>query len=148
MTRTPLFGMLLAAAAAGCAADATGPSRVVSLAACRIAPLDFPSAVRDFDRGRSTQLLSEVEKIARADRQALAEGAAETRLGRGLESLGGDGRGAFVAHDVAELAVRLRQLDCAVLAGGLRAPGEADRRYDRLLAEIEAARHAFGLAAR
>ncbi len=133
---------------AGCAAT-TPSAQVVPLGTCRIPNFSFPSAQRDFDRERSVRLLGEVEKTALADRQALSEGAAEARLGRGLEGFGADGGGSkFVAHDVAELATRLRQLDCAILAGGLKTPGEADRRYERLLAEIEAARHALGVAAR
>jgi hypothetical protein len=129
--------------ALGCA-EAPPTAHFASAAQCRIHPLAVPWAARDFDHDRSIALLARVESAARADRAALTDGATDARTGREVDALAGDGSNAFVSHDVAELATRLRQLDCAVLAGNLRDPGRALARYDQILGEIGATRLALG----
>jgi hypothetical protein len=124
--------------AAGCATEKAA-LRSESELQCGIAPLGWPSASRDFDRYRTLTTIALLNDATRRDREQLHAGekahvgaVLDTAL-RQPESVGGP----FVSQGVAELGIRLRQLDCAV-RGDRLAFQLADRLYGQILAELGA----------
>jgi hypothetical protein len=106
-------------------------------ASCAVPSVTWAAAQEDFNRKLTLATLVELEAVLKSDRLAWRTPGAT--LGRPLAELGRgvDSRG-FVSLETAELATRLRQLDCAVLEGLFNArPDEADKRYDQLLTDLE-----------
>jgi hypothetical protein len=134
-------------------ACASGPpegvrTEIVRGGSCSLDVVDWPAAERDFNRARSAELAALLEAAARADLTAYQADPATRGLGAELTSIN---RGVprdsyqFVAHDVASLALRLRQLDCALLGGALRAePATAARRYQSIIEELAEQRKRLG----
>ncbi|HZS41693.1 MAG TPA: hypothetical protein VFF06_32910 [Polyangia bacterium] len=134
-------------------ACASGPpegvrTEIVRGGSCSLDVVDWPAAERDFNRARSAELAAKLEAAARADQQAFAADPATRALGAELTAIN---RGVprdsyqFVAHDVASLALRLRQLDCALLGGALRSePDTAQRRYQSIIQELTEQRKKLG----
>jgi hypothetical protein len=98
-------------------------------------------AEESFDKARSAALLAELEQAARADREAISQGAMD-KLGREAgEVVRKYGDGKFVSYEAAELTIRLRQLECATARGVFRnKPDTAAKMMDKLIGEISAAR--------
>lgn len=98
-------------------------------------------AEESFDKARSAALLAELEQAARADREAIAQGAMD-KLGREAgEVVRKYGDGKFVSYEAAELTIRLRQLECATARGVFRNKADtAAKMMDKLISEISAAR--------
>jgi hypothetical protein len=123
----------------GCAETPKDP-RVPSVGMCSIAEMAWPAAPRDFDRARTLEAVGSLENIAKADRTRYNTGSRADVGGQLDELYRQPASTAFVSHGVAELAVRLRQLDCAVQRGRFN-DGKADALYAQILAELEAEQH-------
>jgi hypothetical protein len=125
-------------------ACASGPPEGVRTevvkAACPLDSVDWPAAEKDFDRARTVELASRLEAAARADEEAYRTDPATRSLGAQLTAIGRDasrGGSTFVSHDLAALALRLRQLDCALLGGALHGePETASKRYESIIREL------------
>ena len=139
MTRAIVCVLLLA----GCA-ETQSTARHQSGAFCSISNPRWPSASRDFDRQTTLEAIAALTDAAQADRDRLKAGA-KSEVGGRLNALyeRGPSSSAFISAGVAELATRLRQLDCAVRADRL-APAQADTAYAQILRELAAERATLG----
>jgi hypothetical protein len=112
-------------------------------ATCSVPSVTWAAAQDDFNRKLTLEMLGALESVLKSDRQTWrtpgrALGGSLASLGHGAESRG------FVSLETAELATRLRQLDCAVLEGLFNArPNEADQRYGQILADLAQHRQAI-----
>lgn len=131
MTKTWMLLLLLS----GCAAS--NPMRRASMTLCSVGDPAWPSAPRDWDRATTLDVLGTLSQATDDDRARLHAGHLD-EVGALLDAAPAPSR-AFIAHDVAELGTRLRQLDCAVRARTL--PFDvADRRYAQILGELRVER--------
>ncbi len=134
MRRNLIAALLLAAGCAGSAKNevAGGNTRL-----CSIADPQWASAARDFDRRSTLEVIAGLNKAARADLEQLKAGQ-RNDVGAQLDELYRLAPpSAFVSGGVAELGVRLRQLDCAVRSNKV-ANESADKLYAQILAELRA----------
>jgi hypothetical protein len=135
MRRIMLCGLLLAACAGSEKKDvASGGS-----ALCGITEPRWPAADRDFDRHTTLEAIAALTSAATADLDKLKAGSRGDVGGAIDELYGRPASAAFISHGVAELATRLRQLDCAVRSGRLQ-PAQAEATYGKILAELAAER--------
>jgi hypothetical protein len=124
---------LSACATSGAASQPTAAARE----SCSIVETNWPAGQEDFDKPRTSELARQLAEIARADREALRADH-NTKVGARLSALDhAAANGRFVSQPVAGLAVRLRQLECAVERGTLRTPELIDKRYEQLLSDLE-----------
>jgi hypothetical protein len=102
---------------------------------CSMTEPSWNGAARDFDRGATLEVIGSLRQVAAAD-QHRAKVGARADVGVELdELLKRPAPSGFIARGVAQLGVRLRQLDCAVRAG--RVNGErANALYAQILAEL------------
>lgn len=136
MKRIMMFAVLMAA---GCASSQKPGAQVGGSGYCSIAEVKWPSAARDFDRRTTLEVLGALAEAAEADHAQLkagARGEVGTKLDENIRRVANDG---FVSRGVAELGVRLRQLDCAVKSGRVDS-ARASALYGQILAELQAER--------
>jgi hypothetical protein len=133
MTKTMLFALLLA----GCA---TTSSSTAPGGYCSISDPRWPSAARDYDRRTTLDAIAVLTDAAKADRDRLKTGA-RSDVGNSINEIyqRGTSSSAFISSGVAELANRLRQLDCAVRANRLEY-SRAEASYGQILTELQAER--------
>ena len=133
----PMLGaVLLPFLIGGCA----GPTQDVKGGYCAINEPRWPAASRDFDRATTIETIAALDAAARGDREKLKQGA-RGDVGANIDMLyQHDQRSsAFISNGVAELANRLRQLDCAVRANRVDS-ARAEQSYEQILAELAAER--------
>lgn len=136
MTRALPFVLVLLAA--GCASPKPEARTGGSALTCGIADPPWHSAVSDFDRRATLEVIAGLADAARDGRAQMHAGA-RANTGDKLSMLYQQTpSGGFISDGVAELGRRLRQLDCAV-KGGL-AFDQADQRYAEILGELQAER--------
>lgn len=134
--------LLAVVTAAGCATT-TSPGKEVRSGGsllCGISQPAWPSADRDFDRRTTLEVLAGLESAAHTDRSGLHAGT-KAQVGEALDQMSArpDSSRAFISSGAAELAVQLRQLDCAVKSGVISF-ATADQRYGQILADVAAER--------
>ncbi len=131
-----LFCILLVA---GCAETQT-TGTIHGGALCGISNPRWPSASRDFNRQITLEAIAGISEAAKADREKLKAGV-RNEVGGAADELYArqPSDSAFVSSGVAELATRLRQLDCAVRSNHVD-PARADASYSNILAELAAER--------
>jgi hypothetical protein len=106
-------------------------------AMCGITEPRWPAADRDFDRRITLDTIAALTAAVTTDLDKLKAGA-HTDVGSALDELyTKPASSAFISHGVAELATRLRQLDCAVRSGKLQS-AQAEATYGKILAELAA----------
>ncbi len=109
---------------------------------CSIAQPSWPAASRDYDRRVTLETIAALTEAARADRGQLKQGI-HGEVGNAVDELYQHNiRREFISSGVAELANRLRQLDCAVRASRVDF-AQADASYGRILGELAAERAAL-----
>jgi hypothetical protein len=126
-------GLLFAACAS------TGPSSgsLRRSGYCEIAEAQLQGAPSAFDRVTTLEMIAGLRSSTEADRDLLKRGEA-SEVGQQLSQLNYTQRSqGFISSGVAELAVRLRQLDCAVRARRV-GNAEAIKRYEQILLELGA----------
>lgn len=102
---------------------------------CSLADPSWNGAARDFDRGATLEVIGSLRQVAAAD-QHRAKVGARADVGVELdELLKRPAPSGFIARGVAQLGVRLRQLDCAVRAGRM-APERANELYAQIINEL------------
>ena len=117
----------------GCAAS---PSARNGGSFCAIDEAPWPSAATAFDRRLTLEVIGGLRQSVEADMRALAEGR-RNEIGDRLTAISHQpATSAFISTGVAELATRLRQLDCAVRAQRV-APELAQQRYGTILGELQ-----------
>ena len=126
---------LLFLSACGTSGSAVQPTPAAG--SCSIVETTWPAGQEDFDKNRTSELARQLAEIARADREALRADHA-TKVGARLIALDREAATSrFISQPVAGLAVRLRQLECAIERGTLRTPQVIDKRYEQLLSDLE-----------
>lgn len=126
-----IVGLLIAAS--GCASSKV-VQRGDGAAMCGVEDPRLQAAPRDFDRSSTISVIGSLTEMAAQDREQLKTGA-RSAIGARFDQLASQRPHAFIANDVAELATRLRQLDCSVRAG--MPTDTADQRYAQILAELK-----------
>lgn len=138
-----LFAMGAGLTTGGCA----GPTAAVKPAECAIPQLPWDAADEGgaFNRERSVELTAKLAAVAAEDRGAAREG---RPIGERLAALGRETAStAIVSKPTAQLAERLRQLECAVQRGTwARSPQTADRLFGQILGELDREQVALGAA--
>src|SRR4051812_26417763 len=137
-----MLGALLLAACAGPSGEQKGVASG-GRSFCGISEPRWVAADRDFDRQTTLEAISALTNAANADREKLKAGAANDVGGAIDELYARPASTAFISHGVAELATRLRQLDCAVRSGRLQ-PAQAETTYGKILAELDAEKRTLG----
>src|SRR5262249_8353217 len=135
MRRIMLCGLLLAACAGAEKKEVASGGSLM----CGITEPRWAAADRDFDRRTTLDAIVALTSAARTDLDKLKAGARGDVGGAIDELYNKPASTAFISHGVAELATRLRQLDCAVRAGKLQ-PAQAEATYGKILAELAAER--------
>lgn len=103
---------------------------------CVIDEAPWPSAATAFDRRLTLEVIAGLRQSVESDLRALAEGR-RNEIGDRLTAISHQPTtSAFISMGVAELATRLRQLDCAVRAQRV-APELAQQRYGSILGELQ-----------
>jgi hypothetical protein len=121
----------------GCA---TTSARVRPVAAeCPIADWSLAAAERDFDEARTQTLLARLEAATRTEQARYDADPSDPQIGLAVAALARESHDtSMVSADAGRLAVRLRQLDCAVRAGRFGAqPRLPAALYQDILAEVE-----------
>jgi hypothetical protein len=136
MTRIALFALVsLSACAESPKKDVATGGRTF----CSISEPRWASASRDFDRHTTVEAIIALADAAKTDRGRLHAGN-RNDVGGTLDDLyTHPASSAFISSGVAELATRLRQLDCAVRAGAVDF-NRADQTYGKIIAELQAER--------
>src|SRR5690349_15387789 len=110
MRRIMLGALLLAACAGSEKKDVANGGR----AFCGINEPHWAAADRDYDRQSTLEAIAALTNAANTDREKVKAGAANDVGGTLDELYAKPASTAFIKQGVAELATRLRQLDCAV----------------------------------
>ena len=128
--------ILLVAAGAAVGACATAPRGGEGGGGyCVVGDVPWPSAPSAFDRRLTLEVIGGLRQAVEADTRALHEGR-RGEIGNQLTAIAvASPTSAFISDGVHELAIRLRQLDCAVRANKL--PFDvAVHRYNTILGEL------------
>jgi hypothetical protein len=150
MTRRALMTMLCAMGslmvAAGMGPGCAGPTAESrAAAACPIPQLPWDAADEGgaFNRARSAELTARLASVAAEDQRAAQAG---QPIGERLTALGRETAStAIISKPTAQLAERLRQLECAVQRGAYaRNPQMADRLFGQILGELDREQVALG----
>jgi len=133
------YSLILLVGMMGCA------SSQPAVGSCGINSPEWPAARSDYDRATTLAVLGSLKHVVEQERASVHSGQRET-LGQRADELfrapASSGTG-YVAQGALELALRLRQLDCAVIRGQVHSP-DAEARYDSILVELDAERLALG----
>ncbi len=131
---------LLVIPALGCGSTTGAARSDAPLGSCQLADIGWSSAPDHFDKGRTNGAAAKLQSVAQADREAYAGAHDGTQVGSKLGELAAEvPSGVFVSSKVADLAIRLRQLDCAIQRGTFKSRvDEADRLYGQILSELNA----------
>jgi hypothetical protein len=108
--------------------------------ACRVEPVRWASESTDFDKRLSMDVADRLLTVAKADRDAFAGAHDPGQVGDRLNELNRAQapNTAFVARPIANLALRLQQLECAMQNGAFSDPAMAVKRYEQIVSELEA----------
>jgi hypothetical protein len=140
--------MILLGLAGGASIGLAGCATVQpSVGVCAIAVPEWPAARSDYDRASTLAVLGSLKRVVAADRSQLHAGQRDEVGARADElfRLAPSSSKTLVSHGALELALRLRQLDCAV-ERGIVAAADAEHRYDTILLEVDAERLVMGEA--
>lgn len=122
----------------GCASTTGSARSDAPVGSCHLADIGWSAAPDHFDQGRTSDAATKLKSVAQADREAYASGHDGNAVGSKLGELAAEvPSGVFVSSKVADLAVRLRQLDCAIQRGTFKdRADQADRLYAEILTEL------------
>jgi hypothetical protein len=136
------FGFGFACAFAGGCATTSAAGGGGGGGYCSIGEPAWASAARDFDRATTLEIIAGLRAAAESDRTRARTGQ-RAEVGAELDELARHHTtSAFISHGTAELATRLRQLDCAVRAGRVE-PDRSGELYARILGELIGERAVF-----
>lgn len=128
MKRTLLCALCLTACAS---TPSTGASGIPQSGWCSLSEPVWASAARDFNRAATLEVLAAIRTLVDTDR-SLVKAGQKSDVGSQLDEIYKTMRPTgFVSDGVAQLGVRLRQLDCAVRAGKVEYQ-TAITRYDEI----------------
>jgi hypothetical protein len=134
-----MYSVIFVVGMMGCASSAP------AVGSCGINSPEWPAARSDYDRATTLAVLGSLKHVVEQERASVHSGQRQS-LGQRADDLfraPASSSSGYVAQGALELALRLRQLDCAVIRGQLHSP-EAEARYDSILVELDAERLALG----